>query len=185
MASSEIHSVQTVSGNQPRVRRIIEDATQTFLNGTPVMLHSTNGAVKVWDGSTLLLGIAGFVNEPASNLTTAGVAKTLSYGSVPYQASAQNIPMGAPLNDGRIGFEVANDDTVFRGQVGPSQSVTAANVGIQYGMTLDSDGHWYVDTTKTTVNAVCVIVKIDPQDQSSTPRGVYFRIINTSQQLGS
>lgn len=186
MASIPIGAVQTVSGNQPRIRRIIEQATQTFLAGTPVQI-STTGGVQVWDGATYAFGLAGFTLEAGANLTTLGVPKTLTYGSVPNQASAVNIPMGAPLNDGRNGFEVACDDTVFLGQVGPSQSVTDASVGKEYGMTLDSDGYWYVDTTKSTVgtNTMCRIVKLDPNDQATVKRGVYFIIARGSQQLSA
>lgn len=180
MATAIIYPVQTVSGNQPRMRRIVEAVTQTFLLGTPVQL--TAGFVAAWDGTTEALGIAGFSSEPASNLTVAGTPETLHYGTVQNQASAQNIPMGAPLNDGRNGFFVACDDTIFAGQVGPAQVVTQANVGVQYGMTIDTDGHWYVDLTDTS-DVVCRIVKLDPDDQSATPRGVYFVIIPGSQQL--
>jgi hypothetical protein len=90
--------------------------------------------------------------------------------------------MGAPLNDGRIGFEVANNDNVFRGQVGPSQTASQANVGLKYGMTKDSDGQWYVDLTDTS-DIVCQIVKLDPQDPSSSQRGVYFTILPLAQQI--
>jgi hypothetical protein len=182
VASSEIHSVQTVSGNQPRVRRIVELAGETFLPGTPVQIDDATGAVEAWDGTTEELGIAGFSLESASDLASTGVAETLHYGSVPNQPLAENIPIGAPLNDGRIGFEVANDDTVFRGQVGPAQTVAQANVGNQYGLTIDTDGHWYVDLTDTS-DVVVRIVKLDPNDQSTTPRGVYFVVIPLAQQL--
>ena len=192
MASIEIHSVQTVSGNQARVRRIVEEATQTFKQGTPVEL-ATDGGVAVWDGTTVAFGIAGFCLSAASNLTTLGVAKTLSFGSVPNEASAVNIPRGAPLNDGRVDFETSSQDTIFRAQVGPAQSLTVANVGKEYGMTLDSDGHWYVDLTKTTVptNTVCTIVKLDPVDQGgyplsippATPRGVYIVVTVAAAQV--
>ena len=184
MASSEMHAAQTVSGNQPQVRRIIEEATQTFLQGTPVML-AADGGVQAWDGATIARGLAGFCNEPASNLTTLGVQKTLTFGSVPFETSAVNIPRGAPFNDGRVGFEVANDDSIFRGQVGPAQTAVVGDVGVQYGMTKDTDGHWYVDRTKLTVgtNTLVVIVKLDPADQSATPRGVYFKVIKAAQQL--
>ena len=193
MASIEIHSVQTVSGNQARVRRIIEDDVQTFLQGTPVSIEAADGGVQAWDGTTIAFGIAGFSLSAASNLTTTGVAQTLTFGTVPNESSAVNIPRGAPLNDGRVDFEVAVADTVFRGQVGPAQTVTAVNVGVQYGMTKDSDGHWYVDTTKTTVgvNTVCTIIKLDPTDQGgyplsvppTSPRGVYFTILVSSAQV--
>jgi hypothetical protein len=170
------------------VRRIIEEASQTVANGPPgipVQIASGDGGVQIWDGTTVARGIAGFSLEGFSNLTTVGVAKTLTFGSVPYESSAVNIPRGAPLNDGRIGFEVAAQDTVFRGQVGPSQTAVAADVGVQYGMTQDSDKSWYVDRTKSTVgtNTVVTIVKLDPQDQSASPRGVYFVVTTGAAQV--
>lgn len=167
------------------MRRIIEEATQTFLQGVPVMVKATDGGVIEWDGVTIAFGIAGFSAEAASNLTTTGTAKTLTFGSVPFAASSVNIPRGAPLNDGTIGFEVATDDNVFKAQVGPAQIAVAADVGKQYGMTKDTDGHWYVDRTKANpgVNTVVTITKLDPQDQSATPRGVYFQILQTSSQM--
>ncbi len=185
MASSEIHAIQSVSGNQPRMRRIIEKATQTFLSGVPVQISAADGGVAEWDGTTVANGIAGFSKEPGSNLTTVGVAKTLSFGSVPFQASAVNIPRGAPLNDGKIGFETATLDNVFLGQVGPAQTALVTDVGKHYGMTKDTDNHWFVDKTKATfgTNTVCTIIKLDPNDQSATPRGVYFTIDNASQQI--
>jgi hypothetical protein len=189
LASIEIHSVETVSGNQPRVRRIIEEASQTFLPGTPVEIAS-DGGVEEWDGSTLADKIAGFSLEAGQDLASLGVQPSaavvgpqpLTFGSVPNETSAENIGRPA-FSDGRNGFEVATQDTVFRGQVGPSQSVTAANVGIQYGLTKDSDGHWYVDTSKTTTNAVVEVVKLDPWDQSTTRRGVWFVVLPAAAQL--
>jgi hypothetical protein len=184
VASSEIHSIQTVSGNQPRIRDIIEEAGQTFKAGTPVSIASGDGGVQAWNGSTIAYGIAGFSKVAGNNLTTTGVAQQITQGSVPNQSAAQNIQRPY-FNDGTMMFEVAVADTIFLGQVGPSQSVTAANVGKQYGMTIDSDGHWYVDTTKTTVgtNTVAEIVKLDPNDQSASPRGVYFIVPAGNAQL--
>lgn len=178
-----IQPVQTVSGNQPRMRRIIEDALETFLLGTPVEIRDSNGSVEAWDGATIALGIAGFSAEPASNLATAGVPVTLTFGSVQNQASAVNIPRGAPLNDGRVGFYVANDDTIFRGRVSSAQSVTQADVGNSYGLTKGTDNYWYVDTAKTAGNACVRIVKLDPNDQGSSIRGVYFVVLPASQQF--
>jgi hypothetical protein len=167
------------------MRRIIEEATQTFLQGVPVMVKPTDGGVVEWDGVTVSYGIAGFSVEAASNLTTTGVAKTLTFGSVPFEASAVNIPRGAPFNDGAIGFEVSTDDCVFKGQVGPAQIAVAADVAKQYGLTKDTDGHWYIDRTKAIpgVNTVVTITKLDPQDQSATPRGVYFQILQIATQM--
>lgn len=192
MASSEIHSVQTTSGNQPRIRRIIEEAGQVFLSGVPVQIASGDGGVKEWDGATVAFGIAGFSKEGGNNLGALGVLPTaavtptqsLTFGSVPNETSAKNI--GRPLfNDGRIGFEAADGDTIFLGQVGPAQTALASDVGKQYGMTKDGDNHWFVDKTKSTVgtNTVVQVVKLDPNDQNATPRGVYFVVAAGAAQL--
>lgn len=190
MASAEIHSIQTVSGNQARMRRLIEEAGQTFLAGTPVQKAAGDGGLKAWDGVTVAAGIAGFSKEAGNNLAALGVLPTAavnpnpqpSFGSVQFEPSAVNITR--PLfRDGRIGFEVAVADTVFLGQVGPSQTILATDVGLQYGMTIDADGHWYVDKTKSGASAVVQVVKLDPNDQSATPRGVYFIVLPASAQL--
>jgi hypothetical protein len=182
MASRVINAIRTISGNQPIIRRLNEKAAQTFLMGVPVMMDVAVGAIVEWDGATIAQGIAGICDEAASNLTTTATPKTLTFGSVPNQSAAVNIPRGAPLNDGRIGVELANIDTVFQGQVGPAQTTAVTDVGKQYGMTKDADNHWYVDKTKTTVgtNTVCTIAKLDPYD---TARGVQFTFINAVQQV--
>lgn len=181
MASEPIHAISTVSGNQPRMRRIIELSAQTFVSGVPVQIDDATGAVEIWDGTTETLGIAGFAREAAANLTVTGVAQQKTYGTVPNQVLAQNI-LRPYFNDGRIGFEVANDDSIFQGQVGPAQAVTQANVGNQYGLTVDTDGHWFVDLTDTT-DVVVRILKLDPNDQATVKRGVYFLVIPLAQQL--
>jgi len=175
--SAEIHAIQSVSGNQPRIARIGEKATQTFLAGVPLQIDAS-GYMKEWDGSTLLIGIAGFSKEFGANLTTNAVAQTLTFGKVPYESSAVNIPRGAPLNDGKTGFEVATDDSVFYGQVGTTTAVT--DVGLQYGLTKDTDGHWYIDKSKTGANAVVSIVALDTID---TTRGVHFTVLNAAAQI--
>ena len=180
MASSEIHGARTVSGNQPLIQRQIEELSQTFLAGTPVSVAAGDGGVQAWDGVTIPLGIAGFSTEFASNLSATGVPRTLTFGSVPYEPNAVNIPRGAPLNDGRIGYEVANSDTIFHGQVGPLQTTAPTDVGAAYGMTKDADGHWFVDKTKTGASAVVTVVKLDTVD---TIRGVYFTVLPASQQF--
>ncbi len=191
MASAEIHSIQTVSGNQPRIRRIIEEAGQTFLPGTPVQVAAGDGGLKAWDGVTVAFGIAGFSKEFGNNLAALGVNPTAAVNPSPQPSTGQAVPfqpaavsISRPLfRDGRQGFEVSVVDTVFLGQVGPAQNVVATDLTKQYGMTLDADGHWYVDKTKTGATAVVEIVRLDPNDQSALPRGVYFVVLPASAQL--
>ena len=179
MASSIIYATRSTADTQPGIRRIIELAGQTFLNGTPVQIDAATGAVRAWDGTTVTAGIAGFTKEPGANLTTTGVPKTLTYPPPPpYQPLAVNIPAGAPINDGRNGFEIATDSTIFYGQVGPAQTAVAADVGAAYGLTIDTDGHWYVDKTKTGATSVVKVVKLAQFDT----RGVQFVVMTPAQQ---
>lgn len=180
MASIPMYAVGTVSGNQPRMRRLKEDAGETFLSGTPVMLDA-NGFLAAWDGTITADELVGIAKEAGSNLTTDGVPKTLTFPPTPpNQPSAVNIPRGAPLNDGKCAVEVAADgDTIFVGQVGPAQSALQSDVGLQYGMTIDSDGQWYVDKVKSNpaTETVCRIVKLHEFD---VPRGVYFVLVGAA-----
>ncbi len=181
MASALIQSRSTVSGNQPRMERLIEDVTQTFLAGTPLMINNANGALKAWDGATIAQGIAGISKEFGANLASAGVAQDQSFGSVQNESAAVN--KSRPyFNDGKTGLEVITKDTVFYAQVGPSQTTAATDVGKQYGMTKDTDNHWFVDKTKTTVgtNTVCTVIGLDPYD---TARGVLIVFNDGVQQL--
>jgi hypothetical protein len=163
---------------------LYEAINQTFLDGTPVELVS--GYLEAWDGSTIARAIAGICRQDAQGLSASGIPKPVTYGNVPYQASAVNIPLGVPISDGRNGVEIAAADSIFHGQVGPSQTVTQANVGVRYGMTKDSDGHWYVDTTKSTYgnNTVVIVEAIDADYYANPdPRGVFFSFDPAAAQL--
>lgn len=180
MASAVIYATKSANGSQPSARRISEAATQTFLQGVPVTVSA--GYVQEWNGTSMTGAIAGISNEPAKNRTTAGQPQVVNPASIAVQnqPNAVNISV-PPYDDGRIGFYQSTQDTYFWGQVGPAQGpVSQANVGVQYGMTKDSDGHWYVDTSKTTVgtNTVLIVTGIDPYDS----RGVFFQFLAAAQQ---
>lgn len=185
--------VQTISGNQWRATRIIEEAGQSFLAGTPVMLAS-DGGIEVWDG-TAGAGhlIAGISYEAASNLATTGagapvpqspvtgVGSTITFGSVPNETSAVNIPHGAPFNDGRVGLYPGAADSIFSATFGNNGNpATPANsdVGKIYGLTIDSNSkYWYVDKNKTAGNAVVLITGLDLRDVPAAGTRVLFQFI--------
>lgn len=180
--SAEIHAVRTGSGAQPVIVQRPEKSALAVLSGTPVLL--TGGYVVECGADPR--SVLGFTKVAGSSLTADGVGKTLTFGSVPYQSAASNIPRGAPFSDGRIPVEAALEDTVFWGQVGTSTAVT--DVGKEYGITKDTDGHWYIDKTKTTVISAFptngnVVVMIDRLDTIDTARGVFFRVIAGVRQL--
>lgn len=190
MASALIQDRGSVSGNQPRMERINEDAAQVFLAGTPLQINNADGALKAWDGVTIASGIAGISKEFGANLTTAGVplgttqpaagpAATGPGGGITF-GSVQNEPAGINLtrpyfNDGKTGIALAITDNTFYAQVGPTQVTAQTDIGKQYGLTKDTDGHWFVDKTKTGAAAVLVVVALDNWD---TSRGVVFTFLS-------
>ena len=192
MATALIQERGTVSGNQMRMRRLPEDAAQTFLAGTPVRLNTANGCVQALPatGATSVLGIA---KEFGLSLTTAGAPLGLpantafqvpplgggqTFGSVQNQPLAKLI--SRPLfSDGRTGVVLAIQDTVFYGQVGPSDPApTAADVGREAGLARDTDMHWYVHIAGATK-----LVKIVGLDQWDKPRGVLFVFLDDVAEL--
>lgn len=193
MASALIQERGTVSGNQNRMGRYNEDAGQTFLAGTPVMVNNANGAIKAWDGATIANGIAGIVKEFGANLTTAGVplgtaqqpsnapqvGGGITFGSVQNEPAASNLSRPY-FNDGKTGVVLAILDNIFYGQVGPNQVVAQSDLSKQYGLTKDVDGHWFVDKTKVGANACVVITGFDNWD---TTRGVLFTFLETVAQI--
>jgi hypothetical protein len=179
---------------------IIEESGQTFNAYTPVSINGTDGGVQVWNGSTITNGIAGFAAVNASNLATTGAGApqgftpVLGPGSVvgnykanPNQPLAVITPSLVPINDGTIQFFVAGLATVFVGKVGTTGSAIATTnqmVGAQFGMTLDTNGYWYVDTAKTGASAVLQVSQLDPRDAVGTVGGrLWFTILATSQQV--
>lgn len=188
--------VETVSGNQFRATRIIEESAQTFQAGTPVTVAAGDGGIQAWAGS-VVTGAAGSITgisyEAASNLSATGSgaptpfspflgvgAVAGTFGSVPNQTSAKNIAHGAPLNDGRVGFYSAVNDTVYSATFGNNgNTATPANtdVGVRYGLTIDSGSKfWYVDKNKSTAGTnTCVrVVGLDPRDVPAAGTRVLF-----------
>jgi len=177
--------------------RSAEKASQTFLQGTPVQydVAGATGFVIACPtiNSAATANIAGFSVEPASNLTTSGVPKTLNLTQVPpNQPNAVITPLGVPINDGTVGFAVADSATEFVGVLG--NSATAANatlaqaqVGAIFGLTKDAgNSFWYVDQNITTVaGGACVIITalIDP---IGTLNGrVMFRVLDAARQVAN
>ncbi len=191
MASALIQERRTVSGNQFTMRRLFEDAAQTFLAGTPLMINAVTGCIVAWDGVTVLNGIAGISKTFGAGLAVAGVplgqpAWGINVGGGQTFGSVQNEPlavnMSRPMfNDGMTDVVLANLDNVFYAQVGPLQTTAITDIGMQYGMTIDpADNHWYVDKLKVGPAAVCVVLDLDVWD---TARGVLFQFLPSAWQL--
>lgn len=198
---------QTTTNTTEQTQDYPEAAGQTFLFGTPVELNGA-GNVIAWDGTTVLGKILGFSESPGFNLGTAGAGAPPSfgsvgfpgspttYGTVPNQTAAVNIPAGATFSTGRTTVAQAVQTTIFIGQVDNSAAgayaPSIANVGVQYGLTIDASGNWYVDLNKATpgTNTVVLVVGLYPNDLASGSATtevnggkVLFKVINAASQV--
>jgi hypothetical protein len=177
-----IIAVQTVSGNQEDIFNYLEGATQTFNNGTPVVVSSGAVIASTSPLSTTnqLVGIAMYAGH---NLASAGKGASPLYGSigfpggaptygtVPNQTSAVNLLHGSPFVDGLMPVQIAVEDTIFEVQVdnstGSSQAATTSAIGKYYALITDANSWWYLDlnTAATTPGTLpCVVVSLNPQD---------------------
>lgn len=176
-----------------------EAAGQTFLQGVPVQLNAGN--VQVWDGVTIVGGILGISLENAHNLATAGAGAPsafspvgfpgtgTTFGVVPNQPNAVNIPEGAPFSLGMVTYAEAVVNTIFRGQsdnsTGAATTPTKANIGQQFGISFDANNHAYIDFAKNTpgVNTVVIIYDLDPIDGSIANARLLFKFLKAAMQL--
>ena len=191
--------VESLSGNQFRAFRLIEESGQTFKVGTPVSIAAGDGGVQAWTVNTQgpgQGGICGISYEAASNLGSTGLgaptpfspflglgAAAGTFGSVPNEPSAKNIAHGAPINDGRVGFILPAADVVFSatfGNAGNAATPANTDVGKQYGLTIDTGGNfWYVDKAKVTAgtNTVLTIIALDLRDVPGAGTRVLFQFL--------
>ena len=172
-----IKQVLEKAGTTPYTASQPEAATQTFQVGSPVQLNGS-GYVQQWDGTTVSAGILGVSESFGLNLATQGLGApvppfggitgniaTQTYGSVINQPLAVNIALGAPVSDGRTLYIEPNQDNIFQalfdnsnGTVAADWTPVQASIGVNYGLTKDANGFWYVDKNKTAGNAVVQIV---------------------------
>lgn len=183
----------TGAGTQP-TQRMLEKASQTFQQGTPVQIDvaGASGFIIACPAMTnaATAVVQGIAQESASNLTTSGVAQTqnLTY-KVPNQPAAVVTPIGAPPNDGTVGLYLAMDQTTFNGLLG--NSTTDANavlaqsmVDSLMGLTQDATTlFWYVDMIKNTVATGACVQIVSLIDPVGTLHGrVEFRFTKAAQQ---
>src|SRR5208282_2641755 len=167
---------------QEEIFNYLEGATQTFNNGTPVVVSS--GAVvastSALSTTNQLVGIAMYAGH---NLASAGKGASPLYGSigfpggsptvgsVPNQPSAVNLPHGAPFVDGLMPVQLAVEDSIFEVQVdnstGSNYTASTSDIGKYATLVTDSNNWWYLDrnTIATSPGTLaCVILSLNPQD---------------------
>lgn len=202
-----IIAAKTDSGNTEATLALPELAGQTFKQGVPVQ-KTAAGYIQKWDGTTIAAGIAGISLQMGNNLGSNGAGapqpgygqvtgtKSLNtYGSVPNEPGAVNIPLGSPAIDGRNLFAVANGDTTFRVQVDNASGAVAADytptllnmLGNQYGITFDANGTAYLDASKSTVgtNTVFLVTEYDSVDGNQVNGHVFGKFTSSARQLAA
>ena len=172
-----ILQVQEKAGTTPFTNAQPEKAGQTFKYGSPVQLDGS-GFVQAWDGATVTAGILGVAESFGQNLGSNGLGAPVppfggitgsiafqTYGSVPNQPNAVNIAVGTPVADGRTLYMEPNPANIFQalfdnsaGTVAANWTPTQADIGVNYGLTVDANGYWYVDKNKTGASAVLQVV---------------------------
>lgn len=170
----------------PPIRRIAEKASNTQLIGCACYVDATGYVLErtaIDDGTKVL---AGFTVEFAHNLSSSGVASPLTYGSVQLQSGAKNIPMGAPLSDGSLGFYVVNDNVLFKAKTDAAHTLVQADIGTIVSLTKDGTcNYWFIDTTNLTVSQGAGFEIVQLIDPIGTVGGlVAFRVMEVRQQFG-
>jgi hypothetical protein len=158
----------------PTMKRELEAATQTFLQGVPVMLNGSGYLVEFSSsGANIIYGIS---YEPAHNLSTAGTGQNENEGSPINQPNAVTTAIGAWIRDGRCGVYEANALNVFSIVMKLGQVFTQALLvaGTLYGITKDTGNSnlWFMDNTATSGNsAVLQLLELDPSCPNSATAG--------------
>lgn len=175
---------QTTDNTTDLTGAYAEAATQTFLAGVPVMINAAGYLVE-WTGVTYSYtgaagtGLLGVCPLPGFNLASAGLGApgaftgvgfpgaSLTVANVPNETQAVTIYRGVPFVDGRNLVFKAVGATYFLVQVDNSAYAVAADgtlvqgdVGLTFGLTKDTTGHWYLDRSKVagTNNTVVTVV---------------------------
>jgi|SRR5215831_4220349 len=184
----QVYQVLNATHALPYILRLPEKASITVNAGTPVVV-SSGYLIERTAISTNTSVIAGITMEAGHNLSADGAAPVggsgLSYGSVPNQPSAKNIPIGAPMADGNLGIYVACDETIFVASTDTAHTLAATDLMSTWGFTKDSTTkNWFVDSTITTqaTGGCCEIIGL--VDPIGTAGGrVAFKFVKAFQQL--
>lgn len=202
-----IISVQNTTNNTPLTAAILELASQTFKFGTPIQI-ATTGFMQAWDGTTVTNGIAGIAESFGQNLASNGAGfptapfapvsgpiAIQTYGFVPNEPSAVNIALGTPVAEGRTLFVEAVDQNYFlgifdnsAGTVPSDYTPVQANFAPgsnQFGLTIDTNGFWYVDKNKTGGAAVVQLLYVYPQDGFIVNARVVFKFLAAASQINA
>lgn len=139
-----ISVAKTVHGNSPWTQLFQEAASQTFKTGAVVSLDSSGRVVEAGTNPTGILGVAA---GDAHNSTPAGTDSILVW--------------------------IADDETIFRGNLSGTSTTSLVDVGLGYGLTKDTTapGGDTWEVVKSVTNRRVIVVDLDPQDAVGTVNG--------------
>lgn len=153
----------------PPVEEVLEDESETFLKGVPVMINAGGYLIEVPDelGSSEL--IYGFSAERAHNLATEGTAELGNeHGAPQNQTSAKTTAIGSPVKSGRCSLYRASADVHWRIALLDGQTFTQTLVenATRYKIDKAANGYWCCDSTDTGTNAqhALLIRGVDPNN---------------------
>lgn len=167
------YQVTAAGSGFPHMRRMPEDAGETFKMGVPLALEGGFLREADFTGDTIIVG---FSTEPGHNLAADGVAEQgTSEGTAPNQASSKIIPVGAWMKDGNCGVYIADDSTIFSIALKAASVFTQALLiaGTFYGIAKDAtSGFWYLDDADTSGNnAILELLGMDPSSPNTAADG--------------
>lgn len=143
IAKRAISVVKTIHGNSPWTQRFREAASCTFKAGELVILDGSGYVTVSGTDPASILGVAA---EDAHNYSATGVNNTISVW-------------------------VADDETIFKGNVINGSAVTAlTQVGIDYGVTI-SGSTWHVDLAKVGTSSRVTVVDLSANYDGSEAIG--------------
>ena len=147
---------KTVSGNSPFTLDFQEAVTQTFKKGALLTFDAAGRLTEAGADPTRIVGVAAEAGHSYSATSTTNTCKVW----------------------------VANEDTIFVGNVSGSSVTALTDIGGRYGVVLAS-GLWHVDKTDgrivggTAANARVLVVDLDSRDAIGDTNGrVHFTILS-------
>jgi len=144
--------VGSVSGNSPFKIEYREAASQTFTKGAVVRFDASGMVVEAGDNAADIVGVA---EQDGHNYTAGEVTADL-------------------VN--RCVVTIANNDTIFSGNLSSSSTTALTDVGFAYGIAKTSS-NWHV--VKSVSNRRCRIMKLDPRDAVGDTNGrVHFQFLS-------
>lgn len=141
--------IGSVSGNSPSKLSFEEAASQTFKKGAVVCFNSAGRIIEAVDNPTNVVGVA--------------------------EQDGHNYTSTATTN--RCEVTIANDDTMFLGNLSSTSTTALTDVGYGYGIA-KTGNNWHV--VKSVTNRRVRVMQLEPRDNVGDQNGrVWFQFLST------